>query len=58
MVANNTSTEKRGIGSSVTRELEQLRKKVKDLTLRLEREVKARQLSSRLAAEVRRLARN
>jgi len=51
MVANNTSTEKRGIGSSVTRELEQLKKKITDLTLKLEREVKARELSVRLVAE-------
>jgi uncharacterized coiled-coil DUF342 family protein len=55
MVANNTSTEKRGIGSSVTRELDQLRKKVTDLTLRLEREVNARELSARLVAEAKKV---
>ncbi|MGD0291925.1 MAG: hypothetical protein ABSC63_20120 [Candidatus Binataceae bacterium] len=51
MAVNDTSTEKRGMGSSVTRELDQLRKKVTDLTLRLEREVNARELSALLVAE-------
>src|SRR5271167_3373374 len=51
MAANDTSTEKRGIRSSVTRELDQLRKKVTDLTLRLQREVNARELSARLVTE-------
>jgi len=51
MAAKDTPTEKRGIGTSVTRELDQLRKKVADLTLRLEREVNAREISARLVAE-------
>jgi len=37
-------------GSAVVRELDQLRKKVKELTLRLEREARARKLDARLAA--------
>ena len=51
MAANNRSTGGRIAGSAVARELEQLRKRVKELTLRLEREVKARKLDTRLAAE-------
>jgi chromosome segregation ATPase len=53
--SNDTPTEKRGIGSSVTRELDQLRKKVTDLTLRLEREVNPRELSARLVAEAKKV---
>ncbi len=50
-MANKASTIIRTAGSAVTRELDRLRKKVKDLTLRLEREAKARKLDVRLAAE-------
>ena len=50
MAANNRSTGGRGAGSAVARELDQLRKKVKELTLRLEREAKARKLDAQLAA--------
>jgi len=51
MAANNQSSEKPGVGRGVVRELDQLRKKVKGLTLRLEREVRARELATRLATE-------
>jgi DNA repair exonuclease SbcCD ATPase subunit len=51
MAANKKSTDARSTSSTVTRELDQLRKKVKELTLKLEREVKARKLDARLAAE-------
>ncbi len=51
MAANSRSTGGRSAGSAVARELDQLRKKVKELTLRLEREAKARKLAARLAAE-------
>jgi septal ring factor EnvC (AmiA/AmiB activator) len=50
-MANKTSTVMRGAGSALARELDQLRNKVKDLTLRLEREIKARKLDVRVAAE-------
>ena len=50
MAANNRSTGGRGAGSAVARELDQLRKKVKELTLRLEREATASKLDARLAA--------
>jgi hypothetical protein len=50
MAANNRSTGGRSGGSAVVRELDHLRKKVKELTLRLEREAKARKLDARLAA--------
>ena len=50
-MANKTSTVIRGAGSAVARELDRLSKKVKDLTPRLQREVKARRLDVRLAAE-------
>jgi hypothetical protein len=40
----------RSAGSAVARELDQLRKKVKELTLRLEREAKARKLDAQLTA--------
>ncbi len=50
MAANNRSTGGRSAGGAVARELDQLRKKVKELTLRLEREAKARKLDARLAA--------
>jgi len=50
-MANKASTVIRAAGSAVTRELDRLRKEVKDLTLRLEREIKARKLDVRLAAE-------
>jgi chromosome segregation ATPase len=50
-MANKTTAAIRGAGSAVAGELDRLRKKVKDLTLRLEREAKARKLDVRLAAE-------
>jgi len=50
MAANNKSIGGRSAGSAVVRELDQLRKKVKELTLRLEREAKARKLDAQLAA--------
>ena len=50
MAANNRSTAGRSRGSAVVRELDPLKKKVKELTLRLEREAKARKLDARLAA--------
>jgi hypothetical protein len=51
MAANNRSTGGRSVSSAVARELDRLRNKVKELTLRLEREAKARKLDARLAAE-------
>jgi len=42
------------VGGAVARELDQLRKKIKELTLKLEREAKARKLDTRLAAEAKR----
>src|SRR5713226_7807000 len=50
MAANNRSTGGRSAGSAVARELDQLRKRVKELTLRLQREAKARKLDAQLAA--------
>jgi len=55
MAANNTSTGKRSAASAVARELDQLTKKVKELTLRLEREVKSRKLDARLAVEAKKV---
>ena len=49
MAANNHSSGKSGAGRAVARELDQLKKKVKELALRLEREAKARELAARLA---------
>ena len=51
MAAKEASTGKRNTGSAVARELDQLKKQVKEQTLRLEREVKARKLDVRLAAK-------
>ena len=51
MAANNRSCGKSGAGQAVARELDQLKKKVKELALRLEREAKARELAARLGAE-------
>jgi hypothetical protein len=51
MAANKKSTDARSTSNTVARELDQLRKKVKELTLKLEREVKARKLAGQLAAE-------
>lgn len=51
MATNNSSTERQSAGRAVARELDQLRKKVKELTVRLEREVTARKLDVRLNAE-------
>jgi uncharacterized coiled-coil DUF342 family protein len=53
MAANNKSSGKQGAGGAVTRELKQLRNKVKELTLKLGSEVKARKLDARVAAEAR-----
>ena len=50
MAANNHSSGKSDTGRVVARELDQLKKKVKELVLRLEREAKARELAARLAA--------
>src|SRR6266851_8239391 len=50
MAVNNRSTGGRSADSAVARELDQLRKKVKELTLRLLREAKARKLDAQLAA--------
>jgi DNA repair exonuclease SbcCD ATPase subunit len=51
MATKNKSTTRPSAGSVIARELEQLKKKVKELTLKLEREVKARKLDARLTAE-------
>ena len=50
MAANTRSSGKSGAGRAVARELDQLKKKVKELALRLELEAKARELAARLAA--------
>jgi uncharacterized protein (DUF885 family) len=50
MAANNKSTGKRGATNAVTRELERLRRRVKEVTLRLEREANARKLEAHLTA--------
>jgi uncharacterized coiled-coil DUF342 family protein len=50
MAANNRSSGKSDAGRAVARELDQLKKKVKELALRLDREAKARELAARLAA--------
>jgi ABC-type transporter Mla subunit MlaD len=55
MAANNTSTGKQSAGGAVARELDQLKKKVKELTLRLEHEVKTRKLDARLAEKAKKL---
>jgi uncharacterized coiled-coil DUF342 family protein len=49
MPANNRSSRKSDAGRAVARELDQLKKKVQELALRLEREAKARELAARLA---------
>src|SRR5216683_5761082 len=51
MPAKNSSTKKPRVGSIVVRELAQLKNKVKELTLKLEREAKARKLDARLAVD-------
>jgi chromosome segregation ATPase len=51
MAAKSRSTRRPGTGNVVARELDQLKRKVKELTVRLEREAKARKLDARLAAE-------
>jgi len=51
MAANSKSSGKQGAGAAVARELSQLRKKVKELTLKLESEAKARKLEARIAAD-------
>ena len=55
MAANKRSTGGRSASGAVARQLDQLRKKVKELTLKLEREVKARKLDARLAAETKKV---
>ncbi len=55
MAASNRSTGGRSAGTGVARELDQLRKKVKELTLRLEREAKARKLRAQLAAKAKKI---
>jgi hypothetical protein len=50
MAANKKSTGKRGATNAVTRELERLKKRVRELTPRLEREAKARKLEAGLTA--------
>jgi hypothetical protein len=50
MAANNKSTGKRSATNAVTRELERLRRRVKEVTLRLEREANARKLEAGLTA--------
>jgi DNA repair exonuclease SbcCD ATPase subunit len=54
MAAHNPSTAGRSASNTVSREADQLRKKVKELVLKLEREVKARKFDIRLAAEAKR----
>jgi len=49
MPANNRSSRKSDAAGAVARELDQLKKKVKELALKLEREAKARELAARLA---------
>jgi seryl-tRNA synthetase len=51
MAANKSTNGKRGAGGTLAREADRLKKKVKELTLKLEREVKARKLDVGLAAE-------
>jgi chromosome segregation ATPase len=51
MVATNRSSGKSDAGRAVARELDQLKEKVKDLALKLEREAKAREIATRLAAQ-------
>lgn len=51
MAANNKSGEKHGVNKAIARELDQLRKKVKELTGKLESEMKARKINERVAAE-------
>jgi len=55
MAANNTSTGKQSAGGALARELDQLKRKVKELTLRLEHEVKTRKLDARLAEKAKKL---
>jgi chromosome segregation ATPase len=55
MAAKSTSIGAGGARSAVAREANQLKKKVKELTFRLEREVKARKLDARLAAEAKKV---
>jgi uncharacterized coiled-coil DUF342 family protein len=51
MPANNRSSGKSDAGRAVARELDQLKKKVKELAVKLEQETKARELATRLIAE-------
>jgi hypothetical protein len=55
MAANNTSAGEQGAGGAVARGLAQLKEKVKELTLRLEREIKARKLDARLGMEAKKV---
>jgi chromosome segregation ATPase len=50
---NNRSTKRPSAGVVVARELDQLKKKVKELSLKLEREAKARKLDAQQAVEAR-----
>jgi len=54
MAARNRLPAGRSASNTVSTEVDQLRKKVKELALKLEREVKARKLDIRLAAEAKR----
>jgi len=51
MPAKTSSTKKPSAGRIVVREFDLLKKKLKELTLRLEREAKARKLEAQVAAE-------
>jgi hypothetical protein len=53
MASNNEAAGKRGATNTAARELERLRKKNRELTLRLEREAKARKLEAGLRAAAR-----
>jgi chromosome segregation ATPase len=55
MAANGTFTGRGGTKTAVARQLNRLKAKVKELTLKLEREVKARKLDARLAAEAKKI---
>jgi hypothetical protein len=55
MAANNRSAGEQGAGGAVARGLAQLKEKVKELTLRLEREIKARKLDARLGMEAKKV---
>jgi len=58
MVTKNRSTGRRSTGGAAAKELDQLRRRAKELTLRLEREAKVRKLDARLAAEAKNVRAN